>query len=360
MAVDRPLPGVKHFNHEGCVSYIFFDPSNGAAAVIDPRADMMDEYREFIAANRLKPVIAIDTHVHADHYSGTHFFAQEYRAEIGLSIRSESRRSARRLSHGDLVKIGTLSLECLETPGHTGDSACFYGNGMVFTGDTLLISSSGRTDFPSANPGVQWRSLREILGALPDGTLVFPGHDYDGLVCSAIGIEKEKNPHWLVPTVEEFVTMKNAEQIPAPLEEIRKRVEFNLAENPVAEFTGSAAACTACGAPKTRDSAVASINVEKLASKIQDKPEGCLFLDVREREEFRQGHLPASENIPLSEIGLHFERLREARRLYFVCLSGTRSLTAAKTVSYWGCPDAVNVSGGYRAWLRAGLQIEKH
>lgn len=352
------LPGIKQFTHEGCLSYLFFDQESGVAAAIDPRADLIDDYREFLAENRLRPVIALDTHLHPDHYSGTHFFAHQWGCPIGMSTHTSSRRVQRKLAQGDRIQVGRFVLETLETPGHTPDSICFVGAGVVFTGDTLLIASSGRTDFPMADSAALWRSIQGLLSTLPEETLVFPGHDEEGLICSTIGVEKNKNPHALVATSEDFITLKRSETLSIPIEDIRRRVEFNSDPDPKV-CQDFARGCQEYGLPRVLNESVASINVSKLEVKLKEMEKGSLFLDVRERSEFREGHLPGTENIPLSEIGLHRARLMASRRVYLSCLSGGRSLLAAKTINYWGHLDVVNVSGGYRAWVKAGFPVLK-
>lgn len=352
--------GLKQFRQQGCLSYVLSDRETRAAAIVDPRVDMMDEYRSFFADHGLKPVCAIDTHIHADHFSATHFFQAEYGAVVAMSEKTRSARPGLRLKAGSRLEIGGLALETLETPGHTADSISLAGHGMVFTGDTLFIGSTGRTDFPTADPAAQFDSIHAVLGALPDGTVLLPGHDYSELIFSTIGAEKSRNPHWLIPTREEFVAMKRNELIPTSMEETRKKVEFNSSLSPQGssgqECVG---ASTACGMPLGDTGAVASISVEKFSHKLKERGPGVEYVDVREVSEFTEGHMPGAINIPLSEVAFHFERLSQAKRVYLSCLSGRRSLMVAKNLSYLGLPDVVNVSGGYKAWVQSGLPTVK-
>ena len=353
------LPGLKQFRHEGCLSYFVFDRGSRVAAVIDPRADQMESYREFIAENGLTVAFALDTHIHADHFSGTHLFLAEYRSEIGMSHRTESARPGRKLTHGDRLEIGSLKLSVLETPGHTPDSLCFYGEGMVFTGDTLLIGAAGRTDFPGADPAAQWNSLHRVLAELPPATVVLPGHDYNDLLFSIIEVESRTNPQWLIEDQASFVAFKQAESIPHLSDEVRKRVVFNQAATPDSMLGTGAGAATACGVATPGSFRPTSISVEKYSHKLREAGTGHLFIDVRELDEFREGHMPGVRNLPLSELALYLTELRAANRLYLSCLSGRRSSMAAKTLSRLGLPDVVNVSGGFQAWQNAGFPIEK-
>jgi glyoxylase-like metal-dependent hydrolase (beta-lactamase superfamily II)/rhodanese-related sulfurtransferase len=353
--------GLKQFRVEGCLSYILHDPASRAVAIVDPNLESMGDYRAYRADHGLKLVAVLETHIHADHFSCSHLLRQEYGCEIAMSEATRSERVTRRLRHGDRIELGAFALKALLTPGHTPDSACYAGDGFVLTGDTLLIGSTGRTDFPGADPAAHWKALHEVLGALPDSTLVLPGHDYSELLFTTIGTEKKRNPHWRMGTEAEFVAFKSAESMAGASDEIRRTVEFNLAarpaQNPARGF--GAGGGTQCGRAGVGDDRVAAINVETYHAKLQAKAAGTRFIDVREREEFADGHMPGAENIPLSELGLHLESLRASKRLYVSCLSGRRSGMAVKTLTYVGLPDAVNVTGGFKAWSQSGYPVQK-
>ena len=353
------MPGLKQFRHEGCLSYIVFDRAAKVAAVIDPRADRMDDYREYLAESGLRPILALDTHLHADHYSGTHLFGQAYGAEVAMSHHSDCARVTRKLRDGDRIAVGTLSFTALETPGHTPDSVCLHGGGMVFTGDTLLIGSTGRADFPGSDIEAQWSSLREKLLRLAGETIVLPGHDYRDLLFSTIDVEKRRNPHCAAPDLAAFRAVKEGE-VPAHIgEEVRLRLDFNRSSEPPALASEGCGAAMACGAAGGASEPIATINVEKYFHKLRERAEGTCFVDVRETSEFQEGHMPGADNIPLSEVALHLRELLRARRVYFSCLSGRRSSLATRTLGYLGMPDAVNVSGGFQAWLSAGFPVQK-
>jgi len=353
--------GLKHFRADGCLSYFLFDRQSRESALIDPTFELIDDYRAFLAEESLKLVSVLDTHTHADHFSASHLFLNQYGCEVGMSHLSQSLRPTRKLKHGDLISIGQVQLKVLETSGHTPDSICFVAPEFVFTGDTLFIGSSGRTDFPGADPGQQWDSLHQILGKLPPNLLVFPGHDYNDLLFSTIGTEYKKNPHVLIPSREEFIAMKNSELIPHEREEIRRRVQFNLQKAPSDELSGlgGAASATSCGVATMQGDRVASISVEKYLHKLKEQATGNVFLDVREPNEYSEGHIPGTVNLPLSELGLAIQKISQAKRIYISCLSGRRSSMAVKTLTYLGLPDVVNVTGGYKAWMQTGYSIEK-
>jgi glyoxylase-like metal-dependent hydrolase (beta-lactamase superfamily II)/rhodanese-related sulfurtransferase len=358
------MTGLKQFRQEGCLSYLIFDRASREAAVIDPHMDLMEDYRSYIAEHGLKLRYALDTHIHADHYSATHLFQSEYGAsgcKTGMSHRTQSERPVIRLKNHDKLKLNNLEIEVLETPGHTPDSVCYFADGVVFTGDTLLIGATGRTDFPGSDPAMQWDSLHQILAKLDDKTVVFPGHDYNSLIFSLMGVEKRTNPHLKMEDRAAFVAMKKAECIPHLSDEVQARVRFNQAASPApVESGGAAGGATACGVANLEQSRVATINVEKYSHKLGEKLEGNLFIDVREEEEFTEGHMPGARNIPLSELGFHLSELLGASRVYLSCLSGRRSEMATKTLNHIGHSDAVNVAGGIKAWKNAGLPVTRN
>ena len=354
---------LKQFRQEGCLSYAVIDVATRVVAMIDPNHELLEDYRAFLAERGLKLVLALDTHLHADHFSGTQALRQEYGCEIGMAAGTPSVRVTRKLVDGDRLAVGGLSLKVLATPGHTPDSLCFHLDlagqgsvpGLVFTGDTLFIGSTGRTDFPGADPLAQWRSLHEILGALPGGTLVYPGHDYNGLLFSTIDVEKRRNPHWLLASKELFVDLKERERIPNPGDEIRKRIEFNRRAESGTGPAQSHGAATACGTAGASTERVTVISVDKYKAKLAESAPGTIFLDVREPDEFAGERIPGTTNLPLSDLGLRLPELAMASRIYLSCQSGGRSTRAAQTLAYLGIHQAVDVSGGLTAWKKAGL-----
>ncbi len=366
--------GLKQFRAEGCLSYLICDISSHQAVLIDPSLDLMDDYHGYLADHELALTAVLDTHTHADHFSASHLLRLAPEVVIGMSHQTQSERPTRKLKSGDEIKIGNFALRTLETPGHTPDSLSFYlppqaqnRAGLVFTGDTLFIGSSGRTDFQGANPADQWESINRVLGSLPDDTIVLPGHDYNGLIFSTIGTEKKLNPHWKLSDKSAFIEMKNAEIFQQDLglkQEIIKRIEFNSTSAPKTappcDF-GSGAA-TSCAAPlpdRNPMGRITALQVDKYANKLRERGADTAFIDVREEFEYQAGHIPGTMNIPLSELVFHYHELKQAKRIYFSCQSGRRSMVAAINLSYLGLPDLVNVDGGFKAWALAGHTIEK-
>jgi len=206
----------------------------------------------------------------------------------------------------------------------------------------------------NSDAGDQWESIHHVIGKLPGSTVILPGHDYNGLVCTTLQVEKEKNSHWMPESKDKFIDLKNSEQITTANEEIQKRVEFNRAQNPsqVPVCHGEA---TACGVPVKDSGAFENIDAKKYEKKLSEDRQNGVFIDVREVEEFKSGHIPGTQNIPLSEIGLNISNIPKTKTVYLSCLGGVRSSMAAKTFSYLGYPNVVNISGGFKGWLASGL-----
>jgi rhodanese-related sulfurtransferase len=249
----------------------------------------------------------------------------------------------------------------METPGHTPDSVCYLFQGIAFTGDTLMIGALGRTDFPGSSPSQLFHSLHQKIRKLPASTLVMPGHDYNDLICSTIEAEFKASPQLQIQSDAEFDAFKKSEVVAVTNSEVLACIEYNLAASPAkAEPTPVGAMATAvCGKASSEATVFSSINVDKYSHKLIENIEGHLFVDVRERDEFEEGHMPGAKNIPLSEIGFHLSEFQKATRIYFSCLSGRRSSFAAKTLCRLGLNDVVNVTGGIKAWVQAGLPVKQ-
>jgi glyoxylase-like metal-dependent hydrolase (beta-lactamase superfamily II)/rhodanese-related sulfurtransferase len=337
------------------------------ALLVDPKLELMDDYRQFIADHALQLQVVIDTQLHSDHFSASHLLRGQYGAEIAMSHATKSARVTRRLVQNEKIKIGSLEFSVLETPGGALDALCLVGEGLVFTGNTLLIGSVARTDLQfsdvvASDPGVLWDSLHAQLAKLPGSTLVYPAYDSNELLFSTIGVELKNNPQLEISDRDSFVTFKAEESPPVSTTHMSDEARIHLAFNQAAQ--PQALADAGFMRPRVAPVAVmeqepASIGVAKYAPKLKEKAQGSVFLDVREPMEFQEGHMPGVRNLPLSELGLHLAELATQNRIYLSCRSGARSRAAAKTLSYLGLKDVVDVSGGYQAWVASQFSVEK-
>jgi len=191
----------------GTYSYLLASRSGGEAMIIDPVLEKVDRYLQLIRELDLKLVKAVDTHLHADHITGLGALRDRTHCITVMGENTKADVVSMRLAEGDKLTIEGLALDVLYTPGHTDDSYSFLMADRVFTGDTLLIRGTGRTDFQNGDARMQYESLFGKLLRLPDDTLVFPAHDYKGDTVSTIGEEKRCNPRLQVKSVDEYVAL---------------------------------------------------------------------------------------------------------------------------------------------------------
>jgi sulfur dioxygenase len=197
-------------------TYLLGDDVAKVAALIDPVIEQVERDLARVAALGLKLVNTIETHVHADHVTGGSTLAERTGSKPVVHKDSPVTCEAVRLGQGDRFRVGALELAVLETPGHTPESLSFVLGDKVFTGDALLIGTCGRTDFQGGDPGALYDSIHARLFTLPDDTLVYPAHDYNGQTSSTIGAQKRGNTRLAGKSRDEFVSIMNHLGLPPP------------------------------------------------------------------------------------------------------------------------------------------------
>src|SRR5579862_4904966 len=200
----------------GTYSYLLASRAGGEALIIDPVLEKVDRYLQLIRELDLRLVKAVDTHLHADHITGLGALRDRTHCITVMGEQTKADVVSMRLADGDRLTIEGLTLEAIYTPGHTDDSYSLVMPDRVFTGDTLLIRGTGRTDFQNGDPRAEYESIFGRLLRLPEATLVYPAHDYKGDTVSTIGEEKAFNPRLQVKSVEEFVDLMNSLRLPNP------------------------------------------------------------------------------------------------------------------------------------------------
>ncbi len=183
------------FDEDSCTyTYLLADEATREAVLIDPVLERVDEYLALLEKRGLKLAYALDTHVHADHVTGAGALRRRTGCNTGLSVHAGVGCADLMLREGAIIHVGDIAIRVLETPGHTPTCLSYVVDGNVFTGDALLIGKCGRTDFQGGDAGQLYDSITGKLFALPDDTIVWPGHDYEGRTRSTIGKEKRNNP----------------------------------------------------------------------------------------------------------------------------------------------------------------------
>ena len=200
----------------GTYSYLLASRAGGEALILDPVLEKVDRYCQLLRELDLRLVKAVDTHLHADHVTGLGELRDRTHCVTIMGEQSKADVVAMRVADGDKVTIEGLSLDVMYTPGHTDDSYSYLMGDRVFTGDTLLIRGTGRTDFQNGSARAQYDSIFGRLLKLPDETMVFPAHDYKGDTVSTIGEEKRFNPRLQVRSVDEYVELMNNLNLPNP------------------------------------------------------------------------------------------------------------------------------------------------
>src|SRR5271157_849523 len=199
----------------GTYTYLLASRHRGEALIIDPVLERVDRYLQLVRELDLKLIKAIDTHLHADHVTGLGALRDRTHCITVMGEQTHADVVSMRVAEGDRIEIEGLRLDVLYTPGHTDDSYSFVLGDRVFTGDTLLIRGTGRTDFQNGDSRAQYQSLQRLL-RLPEETLVFPAHDYKGDTVSTIGEEKRFNPRLQVGSADQYSALMAGLNLPNP------------------------------------------------------------------------------------------------------------------------------------------------
>jgi glyoxylase-like metal-dependent hydrolase (beta-lactamase superfamily II) len=207
-------------------TYIIASAKGREALVIDPVLENVASYIELLKEFDLKLVKVIDTHIHADHITGASKLNKQTNCTTIMGEHTPSDTVDIKVKHDEIIKIDNLEIKTIYTPGHTSDSYSFLMNNYLFSGDTLLINGTGRTDFQNGNSRDAYESIFNKLLILPEETLLYPAHDYNGKKVSSIGNEKKFNPRLQVKNVEDYIDIMENLNLPKP-----KLIDINISRN---------------------------------------------------------------------------------------------------------------------------------
>jgi glyoxylase-like metal-dependent hydrolase (beta-lactamase superfamily II) len=207
-------------------TYIIASAKGREAVIIDPVLENVEDYINILKELDLKLVKVIDTHIHADHITGASKLKQVTNCTTIMGEHTPADTVEIKVKDDEIINIDNLKIRSMYTPGHTSDSYSFLLDNYLFTGDTLLINGTGRTDFQNGSSKDAYNSLFNNLLKLPEETLVYPGHDYNGKFSSTIGNEKKFNPRLQVKSLDEYVDIMSKLNLAKP-----KMIETNVSRN---------------------------------------------------------------------------------------------------------------------------------
>ena len=330
-------------------TYLLADEQTREAVLIDSVKEQVDRDLQIVDDLELTLVYTLETHVHADHITGASTIRDRLKTRSVVAAEGGASCGDLHVEEGDEVTFGRHRLRVLTTPGHTHGCLSFVldDQSMVFTGDALLIRGCGRTDFQQGSSKTLYHSVHEKIFALPDATLIYPGHDYKGRTVSTVGEEKRLNPRLGGGKTEaEFVEIMSNLKLAHP-KKIAIAVPANLN----------------CGVgrkpePEPAPSPfVAGQVVEVDPPWLNGNGEGIFVVDVRQTEEYRGelGRVPGAVSVPLAELPAKARDWERSRPIVTICHSGRRSLQAAQALSDAGFREVGSMRGGMLAWNEAGL-----
>ncbi len=207
-------------------TYLIASEKGREALIIDPVLENIDIYIKTLNELDLKLVKVIDTHIHADHITGASQLNKKTNCSTVMGEHTPAESVQIKVKENEVINIDGIKIKTIYTPGHTSDSYSFLLNNLLFSGDTLLINGTGRTDFQNGNAKDAYHSIFNKLLKLPEETILYPGHDYNGKKMSTIGIEKKFNPRLQVNSVNEYEEIMNNLNLPKP-----KLMDVNVPRN---------------------------------------------------------------------------------------------------------------------------------
>ena len=207
-------------------TYLIASAKGREALIIDPVIENVDSYITLLNELDLKLVKVIDTHIHADHITGASKLKKVTNCSTIMGEHTPADAVEVKVQDEEVIKIAQIEIKALYTPGHTSDSYSFLMDKYLFSGDTLLINGTGRTDFQNGSSKDAYNSLFNKLLKLPDDTVLYPGHDYNGKLSSTIGKEKQHNPRLQVENVDQYIEIMSNLNLSKP-----KMIDHNISKN---------------------------------------------------------------------------------------------------------------------------------
>jgi len=338
----------------GCASYLIASRQSHEAAVVDPSIEI-DQYDTLLHDRGFQLRYVIDTHVHADHVSGARKLAERHGAELCLHESAQVSYRFRGLTDGEELEVGQLRLRVVHTPGHRRELISLLVTNpprgdepsMVLTGDSLLVGDVGRPDFGGGDASDQYSSMVRLLD-LPDWVGVFPGHfegpcgkGMCGRPTTTIGFERRYNP--LLGVDQGTFVRTLTESVAARPLNITAIEATNRGD---ADLTW-AMLTTSPQVPEMEPEAVEAAS------------DDAILLDVREPEEYAEGHISGSINLPQADLATRLHDIPRDQPIISICRSGARSLRSAQFLAQMGYPSVGSMRGGIDAWEQSGRPLKR-
>jgi sulfur dioxygenase len=332
------------FDHiSSTYTYLIASDQGREAVIIDPVLENVNRYIKLLEELNLKLVKVIDTHIHADHISGMAELRDKTNCVTVMGDATPADVVSMTVADNEDIKVDGITLKALHTPGHTSESFSYLMNDRIFSGDTLLIRGSGRTDFQNGSPYDAYESIFGRLLKLPEHTLLYPGHDYKGDTVSTIGEEKRFNPRLQVKSAQEYANIMNNLKLPDP-----KMMDVAVPGN------------LSLGINYDRQKLANGLRSDQFKQEMED-PE-AVIIDLREPSEIRkEGKIANSIQVSFDNISSYLhehKKLLQHKKTLLYCAVGHRSTLAVQISSSYGYKFVHHLIGGIKNWKKDGLPLE--
>ncbi len=345
-------------------TYLIADPKTKEAVIVDPVNTQIDIYLQLLETENLTLKYSLESHVHADHITAGGLLRQKTGTKTAVSSLCGAETADIQIEDGDVFEFGGEEIKVISTPGHTPGSISFLWRDRLLSGDSLFIGGCGRTDFQGGDAGALYDAITQRLFTLPDDTLVYPGHDYQGRWVSTIQQEKTNNPRLTGKSRKEFIEIMENLNLPHPklineavpanrycgldedeCQDAVVRRELSLPKRTMGTGADKVAAAKQVITEITVDTA------NKLIA------EECIsVVDVREGEEYNAGHIDNAILLPRGvlefKVASFSELENKSTAILVYCRTGGRSALAAQTLQELGYNNVLSMVGGFEAWSK--------
>lgn len=321
-------------------TYLIASDKGREALIIDPVLENVDRYIALLRELDLKLVKVIDTHIHADHISGMAELRDKTNCVTVMGEQAPANVVSMKVSDGENINLDGINIKALFTPGHTSESYSFLMKDRVFTGDTLLIRGTGRTDFQNGDPGDSYDSIFNILLKLPKHTLVYPAHDYKGDMVSTIEEEQKFNPRLQVSSKSEYIDIMKNLNLPDP-QMMDVAVPGNLK----------------LGISLEKQKFYNGLEAKDFMNQIKD--ENIFLIDLRENNEIeKDGKINQGIQVPFTKISEYLDKEQQElkqKKIYFYCRVGHRSTLAVQIAKSYNLNNCFHLIGGIKNLVQKNL-----